>query len=235
MERIPNWLRYILAIPYGIVSYLIIYYIGYFSNLWIASPDSLMIRFYCYIYTNVIGTFIFMYAMISMLPKHQFKFAVVVSIILCALAFVGIGMSIMIGNVTYSDIIAIFLWVGSFIYSCYYIFKVFNSNSSIIDVNDYAIEVKDYALDDNENKYTKLFRIVAKGLNVCTVDEAILKTYTFYKEQGLEVENTPIDDDKYKTLANILMFGLGTNDMDKTISTLIDFYSEQGIDMSEFK
>lgn len=119
IEKIPNWIRYILALPAGIVCLIIFYYIGYFANLYIASPDSWCIKFYTFFYNNGINVLIMMGVMNYILPNYQFKFTLVISVIFFALGFIGLGMNILIQNITVTYILGLVLTVIAFIYCCY--------------------------------------------------------------------------------------------------------------------
>lgn len=84
------------------------------------------------------------------------------------------------------------------------------------------------------NKYKELANIIMKGLEVYTIDEALIKTYNFYKEQGLDVNSIEFDkDNKEKTLSKFVMLGLGTNNIDETIEKITEFYENQGIDIKK--
>ena len=163
MEKLPNWLRYILAIPFGFICLIIMYYICYFSNLWIASPDSLMIKFFNYIYNNGINAIVFIYAMDTMLPKHQFKFAVTISIIFCGIGMIGLGMSIMTGDITVSYLISLVFNIICFIYACYYTFKEYNEVPVIITPNNqnisntYNVTNGDNSVSDEQIEEDKTF------------------------------------------------------------------------------
>ena len=123
MEKLPNWLRYILAIPFGIVCSIIGYYFVWFSNVLFASPDSLYMVLIDYMYTNCFNVFVMIYSMNYMLPKHQFKFTVTLSIIYCSLCLFALGLVFTEMSYTWSDYLAFILTFGAFIYSCYYTFN----------------------------------------------------------------------------------------------------------------
>lgn len=78
------------------------------------------------------------------------------------------------------------------------------------------------------DKYIELSKIVMKGLNVEYIDEAISKTYTFYKEQGIDVESIQIDNnDKFATLSKLVMLALDTDNIDEAIQETTNFYNSQ--------
>ena len=89
MEKIPNWLRYIIAIPGGILGMIVVYFIGYFSNLWVASPDSLMMKFFAWLYGNGIGIIVGLYCMDLILPKYKIQFNITLSLLYGALIVVA--------------------------------------------------------------------------------------------------------------------------------------------------
>lgn len=123
---IPNWLRYILAIPFGIICMILGYYLFHISNLWVASPDSLMVIFLDFIYNNSLNAIVIILSMDLMLPKHQFVFALIVSIIFCAIGFMSFGITIITQTCSVIFIIELILELISFIYSCYYTYKKYN-------------------------------------------------------------------------------------------------------------
>lgn len=130
MEKIPNWLRYILAIPFGIVANIVIYWIVYYTNLFYSHPESLYMLLIDYLYSNCIQIFIFFGCMNYMLPKHQFKFTVTISIIYCTVCMFALGLSFYELNFNWTDWLAIILTLGAFIYSCYYTFNEYEEKTT---------------------------------------------------------------------------------------------------------
>lgn len=126
VDKIPNWLRYILAIPVGLISIFLFYYIGHFSTRFVASEDSIAMWLFYFLYQNGINVIIMVTAMNYVLPKYQFKFTIVVSIIFCSLGMIGLGINIMTNSITIKYIIGLILTFGSFIYVCYHTYKVYN-------------------------------------------------------------------------------------------------------------
>lgn len=140
--KFPNWLRYILSIPLGLISVIVCYYIGYWANLWIASPDSLMMYFFTFIYQNSINVFVLIGTICYVLPKYQFQFTLTISILFCSLGFVGLGMNILINNITISYIIGFILTFVSFVISCIYTFN---------NLKNCTIEIKNKEINNKEN------------------------------------------------------------------------------------
>lgn len=130
IDKVPNWLRYILAIPFGLIAVILGYYIFYWSNLWVASPDSLMMKFCTFIYQNGLNVFVLFGVINYILPKHQIKFVISISIIFCSLAFVGLGMVLLMGEITLSYIVSFATTLISFILSCIFTFKEYYSNEN---------------------------------------------------------------------------------------------------------
>lgn len=86
----------------------------------------------------------------------------------------------------------------------------------------------DYDKFSDLEKYVELSNIVMEGLEVKTLDEAIEKTYAFYKKQRLEVEKVQIDEsNKFKTLSELVMLGLDTDSIDEAIERTKEFYDSQ--------
>lgn len=126
VDKIPNWLRYILAIPVGLISIFLFYYIGYFSTRFVASEDSIAMWLFYFLYQNGINVIVMVTAMNYVLPKYQFRFTIAVAIIFCSLGMIGLGISIMTNSITVKYIIGLILTFCSFIYACYHTYKVYN-------------------------------------------------------------------------------------------------------------
>ena len=123
VEKMPSWLRYIIAIPIGIICLYLVYYVGYFSNLFIASPDSPIIKIYVFLYSNGINVLVMTTVMNFILPKHKFSFTLILAIIFCSLGMIGVGMNIVTGTLTVKNAIGLLLTILAFIYACYNAFE----------------------------------------------------------------------------------------------------------------
>lgn len=136
-NKIPNWLRYIISIPLGLIAVIICYLIGYWSNLYIASPDSIMMDLYTFIYQNCINTVVFFTTLCYILPKYQLQFVITISVLILMVGFVGLGMVIISNTVTVDYIIGFVLSVITFIVSCIYTFKkYYKTKITINSLND---------------------------------------------------------------------------------------------------
>lgn len=214
LKSIPNWVRYLLAIPFGLACWFIGYYIGYFSNLYVASPNSLAMKVYIFLYNNGINVLVMLGAMNYMLPKYHFQFTLGISILLSSVTMLGLGMSILVQNITISYIFGVILFLGCIVYCCYCAYK------------EHIKEDKN-ELDAN-NKYIELSKIVMKKLNTESIDKAIETTYSFYKEHGIEVDRVKIDENnKFTTLSKLVMLGLDTDNIDEAIKETKEFYDSQ--------
>ena len=79
---------------------------------------------------------------------------------------------------------------------------------------------------ENNSNYVQLADIMKQGLGVSDTDEALSKTYEFYKEQGIDVDSIELDlSNKEKSLSMIVMLGLGTNDIEDAITKTKEFYN----------
>jgi len=116
-KNIPNWLRYILAIPFGILFMLTVGAIIWISNLLYNSPSSLWTTISNFIFANGINVIVFSYGMNLMLPKHQFKITLTLCTILGILYSMLMGASCISNNLTTEYIIAFLLFVCSLITS----------------------------------------------------------------------------------------------------------------------
>lgn len=223
LKKIPNWLRYILAIPFGILCLYIGYYVGYFSNLYIASPDSWCMVVFNFVYNNGINVMVMISTMNWMLPKHQFKFTLVISIILCGIGLVGLGMSILMGSITIPYIIGLTTTIICFISMCCYTFKEFEKDKE---------KQNEKNVFSNDDKFIKLSNIIMQGLGVDNIDEALIKSYEFYKGQGIDMSNINLEDDnKYITLTRVVMLGIRANTIEEAIEKTTKSYQMQGIEI----
>lgn len=95
-------------------------------------------------------------------------------------------------------------------------------------IKDSLSKMLNYNKSIDLDKYVELSKIIMARLNVESIDEAIEKTYSFYKEQGIDVERVEIDNaNKFKTLAELVMLGLSTNNIDEAIQETKEFYNNQ--------
>ena len=122
MDRLPNWLRYILAIPYGIFLVIFVGLIIYISNLFFSNPNSLYTYIINFIYRNGVNIIILFYGINNMLPNYKFKITLILSIIIGIVYSVFLGMLIMLGDLSIEYIIAYILLIFTLILSCYFSF-----------------------------------------------------------------------------------------------------------------
>lgn len=231
IDKFPNWLRYILAIPFGILCLYIVYYMGYFSSRFIASPDSWLMIIYNFLYANGINVLVMMAGMNYMLPKYQFGFTLTVSLIFCSIGMIGLGMSIITKTVTVPYIIGLILTFIAFIYSCYVSFEDEEKNNQIYS-NSYQVENIEEISNIEKIKYVKLAEIVMNALGTTNIGETLEQTYKFYENNGVDMNSIKItSQNPYIILAEIMMQALGTHNIDDTIDKAIEFYREQGIDI----
>lgn len=123
ITKLPNWTRYILSIPFGILISFFISIIIFISNLIYADPNSLWTTLLNFIFTNGISIIAFFYGLNIMLPKHKFAITLFISIILGIGYSILQGISIMNGIMTFEYIIAFIIFIFSSILSCYLSFK----------------------------------------------------------------------------------------------------------------
>lgn len=140
IEKMPNWLRYILAIPFGILCLIIVYYIGYFSNRLIASRDSWLIVIYNFLYANGINVIVMVTGMNCMLPKYQFGFTLTIAIIFCSLGMMGLGIGLITATVSVLDIIGVLLTLLAFIYACETTYKEEQQNKKSYNNSEKSYE-----------------------------------------------------------------------------------------------
>lgn len=123
MEKIPNWLRYLLAIPYGLLLVVISAGILTLSNLLFSDPNSLYFYISSFIFKNGLNIMIFFWGINMMLPNHRFKITLIISIIF-GLAYTLLeGIGIAQNNISWIYIIAYIEVIISLIISCYLSFN----------------------------------------------------------------------------------------------------------------
>lgn len=176
MEKIPNWLRYILAIPFGIVVNIAFYWIVYYSNLFFSHPESLYMLIIDFIYVNFINVFVIIGAMNSMLPKHQYKFTITLSIIGCLLSLFAITF----GDNEFFDYVGIIGTMIAFIMVSYMTYNDYPEEKKNTTKN--ILWEKKIDLDDNS-----LLNYQSVGTKTYSKDILINKTNNFCTKCGKEI------------------------------------------------
>lgn len=122
INNIPNWLRYILAIPYGILLVLFVFIILQISNSLYADSDSFWSLLLTFLFRNGINLIIFFYGLNVMLPNYKFKITLILSIAFGIFyTFIG-GMAYVTDNITIEYILADIEVISCLILSCYFSF-----------------------------------------------------------------------------------------------------------------
>lgn len=117
IEKMPNWLRYILAIPFGIICAIFIAVVFVISN-WLYSTAN-WTYILNFLYKNGINVIVFFYGVNIMLPNFKFQVTLAISIIVGILYSILEGMSIMENTLTIEFIIAYLEFIICLIVSCY--------------------------------------------------------------------------------------------------------------------
>lgn len=154
------------------------------------------------------------------------------TIIFLAVMF-GIGVSISNKNPLYGftialcgenlvmSVITIFMIIVSFVKYCF-------KKDKLAETPENLMKHLNYNRFSEVEKYVELSKIVIKQLNAESIDEAIEMTYSFYKEQGVDVDKVEIDENnKFTTLSKLVMLGLDTDNIDEAIKETMDFYASQ--------
>jgi len=147
----------------------------------------------------------------------------------------GIGVSIANKNPLYGftialcgenlimSIIIMVIMVMSFIKYCI-------KKDKSTEIREDLMKYLDYNKFTEIEKYVELSKIVMNKLNTESIDEAIEMTYSFYKEQGVDVDKIEEDkNNKFATLSKLVMLGLDTDSIDEAIEETNDFYASQEI------
>lgn len=133
LDKIPNWLRYILAIPFGIISVIFFSFIISLSTLLYSDVDSLWFKLCSFIYSNGINIIIFFYTFNYILPKYNFKITLAFTIIIGILYSILQGVSFAANTFTLEYIIAFILVIISLIISCVMTYNQFKEKNNTED------------------------------------------------------------------------------------------------------
>lgn len=96
------------------------------------------------------------------------------------------------------------------------------------EIRSNLFQLLNYNNTSDLDKYIELSKIVMKKLGTENIDEAIEKSYGFYKEQGIKVEEVQIDENnKFTTLSKLVMLGLGCDNIDEALQQTKEFYNNQ--------
>lgn len=118
-EKIPNWLRYIFALPYGLLISIIGFIIMRFSLLLFADPKSLYFAIISFIFKNGVNILLFFYGLNLMLPNHKFVITIIISIIFGLLYTFLEGMIVIANNISIEYTLAYIEVIISLIISCW--------------------------------------------------------------------------------------------------------------------
>lgn len=193
MEKIPNWLRYILAIPYGIVINILVYWAYYYSNLFFSHPESMYMLLIDYLYVNCVQIFVFFTCMCQMLPKHQFKFTITISILYCSVCIFALGFAFATQTLEYNwtDWLAVIISITSFVYSCYYINNEYPSVKKVSVDEPFKKYLKtDDELTEEELKEKKDWDAYCDKIEKEIEEENAKKNWQTYLETNFKTEGT---------------------------------------------
>ena len=123
IEKMPIWLRYLIAIPFGILISTLVGIIFSISNLIYSDPDSIWNLITSFIFKNGVNFICFFYGINVMLPKHKFIFTITLSIIFGIIYSIIQGMNIITSSLTIEYIFAFIEVILSLVISCYFSFK----------------------------------------------------------------------------------------------------------------
>lgn len=121
--KIPDWLRYILSIPFGLIYAFVVGVIIYASNTFFASQDSLWVLIINFIFLNGGNVMLFFWGLNIMLPKNEFIITLVLSILIGIAYTILQGMAIVLNILTFEYILAYILFTISLIFSTYLSYK----------------------------------------------------------------------------------------------------------------
>jgi hypothetical protein len=123
IERLPDWARYVLAIPFGILCVLAVDLLFYISQDLFFSKESDLIKLFNFIVKNGLNFMILFVGINWMLPRYRFIITLIISLITFLINAILIGIEM--ANYTLS-LDFCFAWIVTTIclaISCYYSFK----------------------------------------------------------------------------------------------------------------
>lgn len=119
MGKIPNWARYIIAIPAGLIAVIIVGFFVQFSNLLVSDPNSLNMNIVTFLYRNGVNAIVFFWAINYILPNHKFLITLIISIGFGIFYSIIEGMAIMQKTISLEYILAFIEFIACLIISCY--------------------------------------------------------------------------------------------------------------------
>lgn len=123
IEKIPIWLRYILAIPFGLLQTILFGLVNIISNSIYRDSNSLSAQLITFLYKNGINVIVFFYGINYMLPNHKFIITLIISVIFGIIYTFIEGMSFVIGNISLEYTLAYIEMIICLIVSCYLSFN----------------------------------------------------------------------------------------------------------------
>lgn len=123
IKRMPNWLRYLLALPLSILSIIPIDIIIFISNWLYSDINSVWYFISNFIVANVLNILIFFFSLNYILPKYKFGVTVTFNAILVVLIFLLLISSMYNYTLDFKTFIGLVLNAIACIISCYYSYK----------------------------------------------------------------------------------------------------------------
>jgi len=118
IEKIPNWLRYIIAIPISVIGTIIVLFFINFSNMLFSDTNSLWYFIINFVVANFISVLVFFFCLNYTLPKYEFTFTLIISILICCLIMFLLILTILTNTLNFKYIIGLLQSVISCIISC---------------------------------------------------------------------------------------------------------------------
>lgn len=118
IEKLPNWLRYIIAIPISIIGTIIVLFFINFSSILFSDTNSLWYFIITFVSANFLSILVFFFCLNYTLPKYEFTFTLIISILICCLIMFLLILTILTNTLNLKYIIGLLLSVISCIISC---------------------------------------------------------------------------------------------------------------------
>lgn len=119
IEKIPNWLRYIIAIPASLIGTILIIMFINFNTMLFSDTNSLWYSAINFILANFVSVLVFFLCLNYILPKYKFIFTLILSILLLILIYCLLIFSTLSNNLSTQYVIGNILFSIGCVISCY--------------------------------------------------------------------------------------------------------------------
>lgn len=142
LKKIPNWARYILAIPGALVFTIAVYLLNLLC-IGYASPDSLIVQLLPWTFGSFVKIIAFCYGFVCILPKYQFELTIAASGLYIGFYFFVMLFLKATNNLNLGSIISFLLMITACIIGCYVSYSKYGiyriKKKESVDLEEYNI------------------------------------------------------------------------------------------------